>query len=87
MILNLIFLLIGTCISIISGVEHIEPAGTAMGSEQLHAPCLSAEMCFGKAYHSIDQDSIGTRWGRGLIVSCVICLQHDSLPLDTLHQS
>jgi hypothetical protein len=28
----------------ISGVEHVEPAGTAIVSEQLHAPYLSAAM-------------------------------------------
>lgn len=69
MILNLIFLLIGTCISIISGVEQDEPSGAAIGSEQLHAPSLSARFAGDLAYHSIDQNRISRRRGRGLHVS------------------
>jgi len=68
MILNLILLLMGTCISMISGVEHWDPAGTAIGSEQLHAPFSSAQVRRW-THDSVHQNGVSGGCGRRLIVS------------------
>lgn len=70
MILNRTRLLIGTCISRISGVEHGEAAGTMTGSEQSVAPYSSAYTWVSSAmaaHNTIDQDSVSVGRCRGLL--------------------